>query len=103
MPLINGEVKPDGITLDYQGALGGVPWIFYEQIQFQRYDLTLDVRGTGVFNNMIRGCYPDMINTGRWGMATHCSKFEKSPNSNNEANVDDKYIQDLRWQMFDIF
>src|SRR3990172_10551010 len=40
MPLINGEVKPDGISLDYQGAPGGVPRIFYEQIKFQRYDLS---------------------------------------------------------------
>ena len=40
LPLINGEVKPDGITLDYMGAPGGVPRIFYEQIKFQRYDLS---------------------------------------------------------------
>jgi 4,5-dihydroxyphthalate decarboxylase len=40
MPLISGEVKPDGITLEYQGAPGGVPRIFYEQIKFHRYDLS---------------------------------------------------------------
>ena len=40
MPLINGEVKPDGVTLEYQGAPGGVPRIFYEQIKFQRYDIS---------------------------------------------------------------
>ena len=40
MPLINGQVKPDGITLDYQGAPGGGNRIFYEQIKFGRYDLS---------------------------------------------------------------
>jgi 4,5-dihydroxyphthalate decarboxylase len=40
MPLINGEVKPDGITLEYYGMPGGVPRVFYEQIKFQRYDLS---------------------------------------------------------------
>ena len=40
MPLIDGEVKPDGITLEYQGVPGGVPRIFYEQIKFHRYDLS---------------------------------------------------------------
>ncbi len=40
LPLINGEVKPDGITLEYVGLPGGVPRVFYEQIKFQRYDLS---------------------------------------------------------------
>lgn len=40
MPLISGEVKPAGITLDYQGMPGAVPGVFYEQIKFQRYDLS---------------------------------------------------------------
>jgi 4,5-dihydroxyphthalate decarboxylase len=40
MPLITGEVKPDGIELDYQGMPGAVPRVFYEQIKFQRYDLS---------------------------------------------------------------
>jgi 4,5-dihydroxyphthalate decarboxylase len=40
MPLISGDVKPDGITLEYMGAPGGVPRIFYEQMKFQRYDLS---------------------------------------------------------------
>lgn len=40
MPLITGEVKPAGITLDYQGMPGAVPGVFYEQIKFQRYDLS---------------------------------------------------------------
>src|SRR5579864_5624027 len=40
MPLITGEVKPDGITLDYQGMPGQVPGVFYDQIKFQRYDLS---------------------------------------------------------------
>ena len=40
LPLINGEVKPDGITLEYAGMPGGVPRVFYEQIKFQRYDLS---------------------------------------------------------------
>ena len=40
LPLINGEVKPDGITLDYIGMPGAVPRVFYEQIKFQRYDVS---------------------------------------------------------------
>ena len=40
MPLITGEVKPDGITLDYQGMPGAVPGVFYDQIKFHRYDLS---------------------------------------------------------------
>ena len=40
LPLINGEVKPDGITLDYMGNPGGVPRLFYEQEKFQRYDVS---------------------------------------------------------------
>lgn len=40
MPLITGEVKPSGITLDYQGMPGAVPGVFYDQIKFQRYDIS---------------------------------------------------------------
>ena len=40
MPLITGEVKPDGITLEYGGNPGGVPRLFYEQEKFQRYDIS---------------------------------------------------------------
>jgi 4,5-dihydroxyphthalate decarboxylase len=40
MPLITGEVKPEGITLDYQGMPGAVPGVFYEQLKFQRYDVS---------------------------------------------------------------
>ncbi|MFI5387995.1 MAG: hypothetical protein ACHQ50_17955, partial [Fimbriimonadales bacterium] len=40
MPLITGEVKPDGITLDYQGMPGKVPGVFYDQLKFARYDLS---------------------------------------------------------------
>ncbi len=40
LPLINGEVKPDGITLEYMGMPGAVPRVFYEQIKFQRYDIS---------------------------------------------------------------
>jgi 4,5-dihydroxyphthalate decarboxylase len=40
LPLINGEVKPDGITLEYEGMPGAVPRVFYEQIKFQRYDIS---------------------------------------------------------------
>ena len=39
LPLINGEVKPDGITLDYWGH-HGMSNPFYDQIKFQRYDLS---------------------------------------------------------------
>jgi 4,5-dihydroxyphthalate decarboxylase len=40
LPLIGGEVKPDGINLEYTGMPGGVPRVFYEQMKFQRYDLS---------------------------------------------------------------
>jgi len=40
LPLITGEVKPAGITLDYQGMPGGVPGVFYDQLKFQRYDVS---------------------------------------------------------------
>ncbi|MFH1487636.1 MAG: hypothetical protein ABII06_01915 [Pseudomonadota bacterium] len=40
LPLINGEVKPDGIILDYMGMPGGASRVFYEQIKFQRYDIS---------------------------------------------------------------
>jgi 4,5-dihydroxyphthalate decarboxylase len=40
LPIINGEVKPDGIDLEYAGMPGGVPRVFYEQIKFQRYDVS---------------------------------------------------------------
>jgi 4,5-dihydroxyphthalate decarboxylase len=39
-PLISGEVKPDGITLEYQGMPGYVPGVFYDQVKFHRYDLS---------------------------------------------------------------
>ena len=39
-PLINGEVKVDGIQLDYQGMPGAVPRVFYDQIKFHRYDVS---------------------------------------------------------------
>ena len=40
LPLITGEVKPAGITLEYQGMPGAVPGVFYDQLKFQRYDLS---------------------------------------------------------------
>ncbi len=40
LPLINGEVKPDGITLDYTGTPGGISQVFYDQIKFRRYDVS---------------------------------------------------------------
>ena len=40
LPLITGEIKPDGIELDYQGMPGAVPRVFYEQIKFNRYDVS---------------------------------------------------------------
>ena len=40
LPLITGEVKPDGITLDFMPSPGGVPTLFYNQMKFQRYDLS---------------------------------------------------------------
>ena len=39
-PLTTGEIKPDGVTLDYQGMPGAVPRVFYEQIKFHRYDVS---------------------------------------------------------------
>lgn len=40
LPLITEEVTPDGVELDYQGMLGAVPRVFYEQIKFHRYDVS---------------------------------------------------------------
>src|SRR4029453_1527259 len=40
MPLITGEVKPVGITLEYLGMPGGVPQVFFDQIKYHRYDLS---------------------------------------------------------------
>jgi 4,5-dihydroxyphthalate decarboxylase len=40
LPLINGEVKPDGINLEYVGMPGSIPRVFYEQMKFQRYDIS---------------------------------------------------------------
>ncbi|MCL5961826.1 MAG: hypothetical protein M1358_21345 [Chloroflexi bacterium] len=40
LPLINGEVKPDGITLEYAGMPGAVSRVFYEQIKFRRFDVS---------------------------------------------------------------
>ena len=40
LPLINGEVKPDGITLDYLGEPGGHGYVVYEQMKFQRFDVS---------------------------------------------------------------
>ena len=40
MPLIDGEVKVDGVSLDYQGMPGAVPRVFYDQIKFNRYDVS---------------------------------------------------------------
>ncbi|MFC1987504.1 hypothetical protein ACFLVH_03055 [Chloroflexota bacterium] len=39
LPLITGEVKPDGITLEYSEGRKG-PGILYDQIKFQRYDVS---------------------------------------------------------------
>ena len=40
LPLITGEVTPDGVELDYQWMPGAVPRVFYEQIKFHRYDVS---------------------------------------------------------------
>jgi 4,5-dihydroxyphthalate decarboxylase len=40
LPIIQGEVRADGIELEYQGMPGSVPRVFYEQIKFQRYDVS---------------------------------------------------------------
>lgn len=40
LPLTTGEVKPDGIVLDYVGMPGDIPRVFYEQIKFSRYDVS---------------------------------------------------------------
>jgi 4,5-dihydroxyphthalate decarboxylase len=40
LPIINGEVKPDGISLENAGMPGSVPRVFYEQMKFQRYDVS---------------------------------------------------------------
>ena len=38
MPLITGEVKPAGITLEYTPRPG--PDLFYRQLKFQQFDLS---------------------------------------------------------------
>jgi 4,5-dihydroxyphthalate decarboxylase len=40
IPIISGEVKPDGISLENMGMPGSVPRVFYEQMKFQRYDVS---------------------------------------------------------------
>lgn len=40
MPLITGEIKPVGITLEYQGCPGGTSGMFYDQLKFHRYDIS---------------------------------------------------------------
>ncbi len=43
LPLINGEVKPEGITIDYVGfpqTQVGNNQVFYEQIKFRRWDIS---------------------------------------------------------------
>jgi len=42
LPLINGEVKPDDITLEYRRTSGGGGGsnLFYDQIKFQKYDVS---------------------------------------------------------------
>ncbi|MBI4333363.1 MAG: hypothetical protein HY673_19025 [Chloroflexi bacterium] len=40
LPLISGEVKPDGITLEYVGLPGAFSRVFYEQMKFGRYDVS---------------------------------------------------------------
>ncbi len=40
LPLIHGDVKPIGIELEYFGTPGGIPGLFYEQIKFNRFDLS---------------------------------------------------------------
>lgn len=41
MPLVTGEVKPDGITLDFNiGTFHGVSRLFYDQIKFNRFDVS---------------------------------------------------------------
>jgi 4,5-dihydroxyphthalate decarboxylase len=40
LPLIDGEIKADGIDLEYVGMPGAVPRVFYDQIKFSRYDVS---------------------------------------------------------------
>jgi 4,5-dihydroxyphthalate decarboxylase len=40
LPIINNEVRPDGIDLEYKGMPGAVPRVFYEQIKYHRYDVS---------------------------------------------------------------
>jgi 4,5-dihydroxyphthalate decarboxylase len=40
LPLITGEIKPVGITLEYQGCPGGTSGMFYDQLKFHRYDIS---------------------------------------------------------------
>ena len=40
MPMLTREVEVDGIDLDFKGMPGAVPRVFYEQIKFNRYDVS---------------------------------------------------------------
>ncbi len=40
LPLITGEVKPDDITLEYSRTTGAGSNLFYDQIKFQKYDVS---------------------------------------------------------------
>ena len=40
LPIIEGDVKPDGVTLDWVGMPGSYSRVFYDQMKFQRYDIS---------------------------------------------------------------
>ena len=40
LPMITGEVKPDDITLEYSRTTGAGSNLFYDQIKFQKYDVS---------------------------------------------------------------
>jgi 4,5-dihydroxyphthalate decarboxylase len=40
LPLIDGEVKLDGVTLNYVGMPGSYSRVFYDLVKFQRYDVS---------------------------------------------------------------
>lgn len=38
--LVNGEVRPSGVELVYEGMPGGIAGVFYDQMKFSRYDVS---------------------------------------------------------------
>lgn len=87
--LTSGQVDTLAIIKDYWAKIG--------------VDLSLDVRETSSVNSYIVAAnYPQMLYTGGWGTTLLYPRYSKPPASNNEGNVDDAYMQELRRKVFDV-